>query len=100
MFRRTKQAPNQSIQSQGESDAGKFANVINLFLNFADPGNQNEVRQTSFRFEENMSSLNLNSNTDAMALDTVDFSTIDFGKFEDIGKLEESFKLDYHFRRQ
>jgi hypothetical protein len=37
------------------------------------------------KLEENMSVLNLNSNTDAMGLETVDFSTVDFGKFEDIG---------------
>jgi hypothetical protein len=39
----------------------------------------------------------LNLNPENIGMETVDFSTIDFGKFEDIGTLFPSFQIHFTY---
>lgn len=54
-----------------------------------------ENYQSNLGFDDNMSVLNLNPNSETMGLETVDFSSVDFGKFEDIGLFPLSLKFIY-----
>ncbi|KAI6184792.1 Fucosyl transferase [Aphelenchoides bicaudatus] len=78
LFRRTKHSQNQPppppqqqfSQSQIEQEQ--------------DVNAQQDQFQNSLKLDENASVLNLNANTETMGMESMDFSMVDFGKFEDI----------------
>jgi len=74
LFRRTKQSQSQLQLSQQQQNAD----------NEQDNEDHHDLHQSNLAFDDTMSVLNLNPHSETMGLETVDFSTVDFGKFEDI----------------